>query len=88
LEKIENEILHEEVLNNNVRPDGRGLNEIRPLDVMIDVLPRTHGSALFVRGQTQTLSVVTLGAPTDTLLTQGMEFTGEKRYIHHYNFPK
>ena len=88
LEKIENEILHEEVLNNDVRPDGRGLDEIRPLDVMVDILPRTHGSALFVRGQTQTLSVVTLGAPTDTLLTQGMEFTGEKRYIHHYNFPK
>ncbi len=88
MEEIENELLHEEVLNNDRRPDGRKLDEIRNLDILIDILPRTHGSALFVRGQTQTLSVVTLGAPTDTLLTQGMEFTGEKRYIHHYNFPK
>jgi polyribonucleotide nucleotidyltransferase len=55
---------------------------------MIDVVSRTHGNALFVRGDTQTLSVVTLGSPLETLSLQGMEIIGEKRYFHHYNFPQ
>jgi len=61
--------------------------KFRPLEVAIDILPRPHGSALFMRGKTHVLSVVTLGAPGDVLLLQGMEITGEKRFLHHYNFP-
>jgi len=88
IEELTNDILHEQILNNDKRPDGRKLTEIRPLDVMIDVIGHNHGNALFVRGDTQTLSVVTLGSPLETLTMQGMEIVGEKRYMHHYNFPQ
>ncbi len=87
LEEITNDLLHTNILEKNQRPDGRKMNEIRPIDIMLDVLPRTHGSALFVRGDTQVLSVTTLGAPKETLTIQGMEISEEKRYMHHYNFP-
>lgn len=70
------------------RVDGRALDEIRPINVKIDLLPRTHGSALFQRGETQILTVLTLGGPTDTLLLDTMEYNDiKKRYIHYYNFP-
>lgn len=82
-----NALLENSILEKEKRPDNRHLEEIRPIEAIIDILPRTHGSALFVRGTTQALSVVTLGAPGDTLTLQGMEITGEKRFIHHYNFP-
>ncbi|MDD5760828.1 MAG: polyribonucleotide nucleotidyltransferase [Candidatus Pacebacteria bacterium] len=82
-----NKIVHQNILINNKRPDLRKLDEIRPLDMAIDILPRPHGSALFMRGKTHALSVVTLGSPSDVLLLQGMEVTGEKRFLHHYNFP-
>ncbi len=82
-----NEIVHQNILANDKRPDLRKLDEIRPLDMAIDILPRPHGSALFMRGKTHALSVVTLGSPSDVLLLQGMEITGEKRFLHHYNFP-
>jgi len=88
IEELTNDILHKEILEKDNRPDGRSLTEIRPLDAMIDVISRNHGNALFVRGDTQTLSTVTLGSPMETLSLQGMEVIGEKRYFHHYNFPQ
>jgi polyribonucleotide nucleotidyltransferase len=87
LEEITNELLHTNILEKDQRPDGRKTNEIRAIDTLIDILPRTHGSALFVRGDTQALSVTTLGAPKETLTLQGMEISEEKRYFHQYNFP-
>jgi len=85
-QEIDNTV-HKNILEKEQRPDARKLDEIRPLEVAIDILPRPHGSALFMRGKTHVLSVVTLGAPGDVLLLQGMEVTGEKRFLHHYNFP-
>ena len=82
-----NKALHKNILEKEIRPDGRKLNEIRPIEIKIDLFKRLHGSALFMRGLTHALSVVTLGAPGDALIIQGMEITGEKRFIHHYNFP-
>ena len=80
-------LVHKNILEKNKRPDSRALDEVRSLDISIDILPRAHGSALFIRGNTQALSVVTLGAPSDVLTIQGMEVVGTKRFIHHYNFP-
>ncbi len=80
-------LVHRNVLEKDLRPDKRKLDEIRPLDAAIDILPRTHGSAIFMRGITHALSIVTLGSPADVLTLEGMEFTGEKRFMHHYNFP-
>lgn len=80
-------VVHKNILEKDKRPDLRKLDKVRPLEVAIDILPRPHGSALFMRGKTHVLSVVTLGAPGDVLLLQGMEITGEKRFLHHYNFP-
>ncbi len=85
------EILKEEltklVLEKEIRPDGRKLDEIRPIEAEVGLLPRTHGSGLFVRGATKALSIVTLGSPSDQRLIEGMEFRGKKRFMHHYNFP-
>ncbi|MFZ5390760.1 MAG: polyribonucleotide nucleotidyltransferase [Patescibacteria group bacterium] len=75
------------VLDSGKRVDGRAWDEIRPLSAEIGVLPRTHGSGLFQRGETQVLSVVTLGSPGDEQTLDGMEEDGKKRYMHHYNFP-
>ena len=69
------------------RVDGRGIDEIRPLNAEIDLLSRAHGSGMFTRGQTQVLSVTTLGPMTDCQLLDGLDEQTEKRYIHHYNFP-
>lgn len=69
------------------RVDGRGIDEIRPLNAEIDLLSRAHGSGLFTRGQTQVLSVTTLGPMSDAQLLDGLDEQIEKRYIHHYNFP-
>lgn len=82
-----NELVHKNILEKEKRPDLRKLDEIRPLEMAIDVLPRPHGSAIFMRGKTHILSAVTLGAPGDFLILQGMEVTGKKRFLHHYNFP-
>ena len=70
-----------------IRPDGRHIEEIRPLDSQIDILPRTHGSALFTRGETQVLSVTTLGAQGDNQMIDDLTEIEEKRFMHHYNFP-
>ncbi len=75
------------ILDEGKRVDGRALNEIRPLSSEVATLPCVHGSALFMRGETQVLSICTLGAPGDKQTLDGMELTGEKRFMHHYNFP-
>lgn len=71
-----------------IRPDGRGIDEIRPLASRVKVLSRTHGSGLFTRGQTQTLSVCTLGALGDVQILDGLDLEESKRFMHHYNFPQ
>lgn len=70
-----------------IRPDGRGVAEVRPLNVQMDILPRVHGSGLFTRGETQVLSVATLGAMGDTQIIDDLSDVEEKRFMHHYNFP-
>lgn len=70
-----------------IRPDGRGINELRPLNSQIDLLPRVHGSALFTRGETQVLSVCTLGALGDNQIIDDLSDVDYKRFMHHYNFP-
>jgi polyribonucleotide nucleotidyltransferase len=69
------------------RPDGRGYNDVRKIDCEVGVLPRTHGSALFTRGETQVFTLATLGTPRDAQALDNLTPTEEKRYIHHYNFP-
>lgn len=75
------------ITEEKVRPDGRRVDEVRPLDCQIDLLPRAHGSALFTRGQTQVLSVVTLGAKSDEQILDNLTEEEFKRFMHHYNFP-
>jgi polyribonucleotide nucleotidyltransferase len=75
------------ILTEGIRPDGRRTDEIRPIWCKVGVLPRTHGSALFTRGQTQALSVVTLGSGQDQQKLDGLGLEEFKRYMHHYNFP-
>ena len=86
--KFEKMTVRRMILREHKRPDGRGIEEIRPLSAEVDVLPRVHGSALFSRGQTQALTVTTLGAISEGQRLDGLDAneTG-KRYIHHYNFP-
>ncbi len=86
--KFEKMTVRRMILREHKRPDGRGIEEIRPLSAEVDVLPRVHGSALFSRGQTQALTVTTLGAVSEGQRLDGLDAneTG-KRYIHHYNFP-
>ena len=85
-EKEIERIIHENVINQR-RPDGRKLDEIREIHCETGILPRTHGSGLFCRGQTKSLSILTLGAPGDVQILEGMEIVGKKRFMHHYNFP-
>jgi polyribonucleotide nucleotidyltransferase len=84
-------ILKEEVRNmityEGIRPDGRKSTEIRPISCEVGILPRTHGSGLFTRGQTQVLTVATLGALGDVQILDGLELEESKRFMHHYNFP-
>lgn len=75
------------ILEEGKRVDGRAMDEIRPLAAEVAVLPRTHGSGLFQRGETQVLSIATLGSPGDEQTLDGMEEVGKKRFMHHYNFP-
>jgi polyribonucleotide nucleotidyltransferase len=75
------------ILNEGVRPDGRRTDEIRPIWTQVGVLPRTHGSAIFTRGQTQALSIVTLGSGQDQQKIDGLGLEEFKRFMHHYNFP-
>lgn len=75
------------VLQDGKRPDKRKFDEVRPLEAEVGLLPRTHGSGLFSRGETQVLSIVTLGSPGDELTLDTMEESGTRKYMHHYNFP-
>jgi polyribonucleotide nucleotidyltransferase len=75
------------ITHDKVRPDGRGLDEIRPIECDVALLPRTHGSGLFTRGQTQALSICTLGALGDVQILDGISPEETKRFMHHYNFP-
>ena len=75
------------ILDRGLRPDGRGPDDIRQISVEVGVLPRTHGSGLFTRGQTQVLTVCTLGTGADEQMLDGLGIEDKKRYIHHYNFP-
>ncbi|MCD6194700.1 polyribonucleotide nucleotidyltransferase [bacterium] len=75
------------IIEKGFRPDGRKLDEIRPLNIEVGVLPRTHGSALFSRGETQVLSITTLDSPAKEQLVETMEEERSKRFMHHYNFP-
>ena len=87
LESIEYEIFRKIVVNEKTRADGRKMNEIRPLSAAIDLLPRTHGSALFTRGETQALAVTTLGGLHEHQILDGLSLEAEKRFMLHYNFP-
>jgi len=80
-------IFKKSVLEKDERPDGRKLNEVRPISCIVGLLPRTHGSALFTRGETQALSIVTLGGPGMEQIIDTMELDEKKRFMHHYNFP-
>lgn len=85
--KMKKEFVRGRILNEGVRPDNRKLEEIRPIYTKVGLLPRTHGSGLFTRGQTQALTIATLGALGDVQILDGLDEAEEKRYMHHYNFP-
>ncbi len=86
-EKEIDRIIHQKAIKEGERPDGRKLDELRKIHCQVGLIPRTHGSGLFCRGQTKSLSILTLGAPSDQQLLEGMEIVGKKRFMHHYNFP-
>ncbi|MBE6779270.1 MAG: polyribonucleotide nucleotidyltransferase, partial [Ruminococcaceae bacterium] len=87
LYKLQKYVVRRWLLDDGKRVDGRGINEMRPLDAQVDLLPRVHGSGMFTRGQTQVLTTVTLGGSKDAQLLDGLDDETEKRYMHHYNFP-
>lgn len=87
LDHLTKEIVRKMISVDKIRPDGRALDEIRPISCEVGVLPRTHGSALFTRGQTQALSVVTLAPMSETQIIDDLTPVTEKRYLHQYNFP-
>lgn len=86
-EELLKETMRSMIVKEELRPDGRKPKEIRPISCEVSVLPRTHGSGLFTRGQTQVLTVCTLGAPGDVQRLDGLGLEETKRYMHHYNFP-
>lgn len=88
LEELEYDIFRAITVNEKTRADGRSMTEIRPLSTAIDLLPRTHGSALFTRGETQSLAVTTLGALNEYQALDGISLEAEKHFMLHYNFPQ
>jgi len=80
-------VVRELIIKKDTRPDGRGLTDIRPLEALAGLLPKVHGSGLFTRGQTQVMTVATIGMPGDSQTIDGLEIDTEKRYMHFYNFP-
>ena len=86
-EDLVNQIVHQNILTSEKRPDGRKLNELRPLEAHIGLFKRLHGSALFIRGETQSLAVTTLAAPGSEQLVETMEVSAKRRFMLHYNFP-
>ena len=87
LYKLQKYVVRRWLLDDGKRVDGRGIDEIRPLAAEVGILPRPHGSGLFTRGQTQVLTVATLGSSRDAQLLDGIDDEDSKRYMHHYNFP-
>ncbi|WP_101843927.1 polyribonucleotide nucleotidyltransferase [Halobacillus sp. Marseille-P3879] len=87
LDNIVKEEVRRLITKEKIRPDGRGVDEIRKLSSRVGILPRTHGSGLFTRGQTQALSICTLGALGDVQILDGLDLEESKRFMHHYNFP-
>lgn len=87
LYNLNKEIMRNKILEQGIRPDGRGLTDIRPIWCEAGILPRTHGSAVFTRGQTQALTITTLGPMSEGQVLDGLSDEDFKRYIHHYNFP-
>ena len=87
-ESVQYDTFRHIVVDEHIRIDGRDFDEIRPLSASIDILPRTHGSALFTRGQTQSLSITTLGALGESQMLDGISLEEEKRFMLHYNFPQ
>ena len=87
LYKLEKKTVRKMILEESKRPDGRGVDDLRQLTAEVSILPRTHGSGLFARGQTQVLTVATLGAMGDEQMLDGIDEEESKRYMHHYNFP-
>ena len=86
-EDVLKKIVRSRILNEGIRPDGRGTTEIRPIWCEVDISPRAHGSGLFTRGETQVLTLATLGTPREAQEIDGLTPLESKRYIHHYNFP-
>lgn len=84
---LEKEEVRRLITEEKVRPDGRKVDEVRPLDAQVDLLPRVHGSAMFTRGETQVLSACTLGALCEVQKIDGLGMEDQKRFMHHYNFP-
>ena len=87
-ESVQYKVFRKIVVNEHIRIDGRKMDEIRPISASIDILPRTHGSALFTRGETQSLSITTLGALGESQMLDGLSIEEEKRFMLHYNFPQ
>lgn len=88
LEQMEHAEVRRLITEDKIRPDGRRVDEIRPLDAEVDFLPKVHGSGLFTRGQTQALSVLTLAPMGETQIVDGLDDEYKKRFMHHYNFPQ
>src|SRR5205085_6601959 len=86
-DRLEKTIIRQRIAVNKKRPDGRGEKEIRPIAIEAGLLPRTHGSALFTRGQTQALSVAALGTLKEEMRLDTLGLETKKFYFHHYNFP-
>ncbi len=87
LYQLNKKVMRRKILDQGIRPDGRGEQEVRPIWCEVGILPRTHGSAVFTRGQTQALTVTTLGSLRDAQMLDGLSNEDSKRYIHHYNMP-
>jgi polyribonucleotide nucleotidyltransferase len=87
LEDVLKEEVRKRIVHEGIRPDGRDTLSIRPLSAMVGLIPRVHGSGMFQRGQTQVLTIATLGTPRDSQLLDGVDPEETKRYMHHYNFP-
>lgn len=87
LQKIVKSLVRKMITIEKIRPDGREIEEVRPVSCEVGLLNRTHGSGLFTRGQTQILTITTLGALGDEQILDGLRVEESKRYMHHYNFP-
>jgi polyribonucleotide nucleotidyltransferase len=87
LKKVLKEVVRRAIIMEGIRPDGRGLKEIRPISIEVGILPRVHGTGLFTRGQTQAMTAMTLGPLSDQQMLDGIGEEESKRYMHHYNFP-